>query len=144
MSARTDSLGAEVQQVIEDFGEDVHVLKYTGMLQDQYKQGAPIFAAAVTVRGHVAMDPTMDQIAMAGLKSEKEINGMITFSNPHLIAAFPATDIEDTVTLKDQIGFWGRRWGVADVHYTGRINAIPIVVTVGLCVIPGREKETYP
>lgn len=144
MAQLTTTIGTTVKKVIDKFGQPVDILKFDSMVVDQYRQGAPVFLDAVPVQAQVAMGLNTDQLAQIGLMSEKPIAGALTFSRLHLEEAFPALDIEEAITLKDEIGVMGQRWAIATVHVSGHINGIPSVIAVGLAVRPGKEKEPYP
>ncbi len=143
MSLTVQSIAETVELRIQQFGEDVDVLKYTTSVDGLYKQRAKTYSGtAITVRAMVALDPTPDMLSEIGHSGPAA--GMLTIGRLHLESSFPSTLIEDTITVDDQLGVVARRWKVTSTHYTARMGGVYQILVVVFDHIEGRKNEVYP
>ncbi len=135
---------AFLQEAIAVYGVDFDVLKYsTSATGSVYRQRAKTYAAPVSLRGHVVMDPSKDLLTEIG--AGDDVSGFVTCARLDVEAAFPgAASLEEAIGLKDEIGLQGRRYRIVEVKYTGQLDDEKQVLQIFFDAKPGEKDEVYP
>lgn len=131
----------KVDEVIDEHGTDIDVLKFATIVPDLYGQGPRTFAAAVSTRGRGIRSPTKDQITVIG--DSEEVDIAFVFSRLELERKFPGLE-PFWITNDDEIGFEGRRYRILSTRSTGKaFGKYSMLVAIG-AASPGSAETPYP
>lgn len=107
-----------VDKVILNYSNHpIKVYKWASATKDEYLESTNVYSAAVTVRGHYSKKGDEDTPSIIGKVNEDKAT--VVFSLPELRRVFPSASENSWIDTKDIIEYFGIKYTIICVQYTG-------------------------
>lgn len=107
-----------VDQVITNYSNHpIKVYKLNSMTKDEYLDATKVYAQPVTVRGHYVRKG--DEDVQSHIGKVNEDMAFVVFSLPELRRVFPSAAENTWITTSDLIEYFGTKYSIVCVEYTG-------------------------